>query len=448
MVHFSELRRRPQLKLLLPTIGFFAAAWIACTPALTAQHAMHMEMPAMTSALFPGLPMARETSGTSWQPDAAPVFAWHVPAGSWSLMIHGGAFLRYTNQDAGRAGMRGGSRVDAPNWVMIMAHPANGGKGGFSFRGMFSLDPLTEGGRGYPLLFQTGESWHGEPLVDRQHPHDLFSELSLSYGRSLGQHAGIFIYFGLPGEPALGPPAFMHRTSSLSNPDAPLGHHLQDSTHITFGVLTGGARYKSFKFDASIFTGREPDEKRFDLDRPRFDSWSFRLAMNPSAHFSLQVSHGFLHSPEAGDPEVNTRRTTASLIMNPKLSSGAAWTTTLVWGMNRSGHGPDTHSLLIDSEALFQRASVYARAEFVQRRPHDLNMAELGERVLPVGALTVGAAMRFISDRNLNIHAGAQASLYQVASDLTAVYGRRPFSFEVYLRLSPPPASLMGRMTH
>ena len=444
MVRFSQHRRQP----LLPTIGFIAAAWVAWAPALAAQHAMHMEMPAMTSALFPGLPMARESSGTSWQPDASPVFAWHVPAGSWSLMIHGGIFLRYTNQDAGKAGMRGDSRFDAPNWVMVMAHPAKGGRGGFSIRGMFSLDPLTEGGRGYPLLFQTGESWHGEPLVDRQHPHDLFSELSLAYGRSLGRDAGFFIYFGLPGEPALGPPAFMHRSSSLSNPDAPLGHHLQDSTHITFGVLTGGARYKSVKFDASIFTGREPDENRFDFDRPRFDSWSVRLAMNPSAHVSLQASHGFLQSPEAAEPEVNVRRTTASLVMSRKMSSGAAWNTTLVWGMNRSGHGPGTHSLLVDSEAVFQRISVYARAEFVQRQAHDLKLDELGDRVLPVGALTAGTAMRLAAERNVNIHAGAQVSVYHVASDMAAVYGRRPFSFEIYLRLSPPAASMMGRMTH
>ena len=439
---------RPAPLFRLPTIGFLAAAAVAFSPALTAQHAEHMEKAPMTSALFPGLPTSREGSGTSWQPDSSPVFAWHAPAGSWTLMIHGGAFLRYTSQDAFGAGTRGGRRLDAPNWAMIMAPPPRGEKGGFSFRGMFSLDRLTEGGSGYPLLFQTGESWKGEALVDRQHPHDLVSELSVSYGRSLGPDAGVFLYFGLPGEPALGPAAFMHRASSLSNPDAPLGHHNQDSTHITFGVLTGGARYKGLKLDASVFTGREPDENRFDFDRPRFDSWSARLSLNPSDRYSFQVSHGFLHSPEAREPEVDVRRTTASLMLSHPLGPGADWTTTFVWGINTSSVRPATHSLLADSEAAFGRASVYARIEYVQREAHDLKLDDLGERVLSVGALTAGVAWSLASNRPFLLHAGAQAAIYSVVDALAPAYGKQPFSFEVYLRISPPRASGMDSMQH
>jgi len=436
------------LRFRLPTIGVLAVAAAAFSPVLKAQHAGHMEMASMTmtSALFPGLLMSREGSGTSWQPDSSPVFAWYAPAGSWTLMIHGGAYLRYTSQDAGRAGTRGGNRLDAPNWVMIMAQPPHGEKGGFSFRGMFSLDRLTEGGSGYSLLFQSGESWKGEALVDRQHPHDLVSELSVSYGRSLGPDAGVFLYFGLPGEPALGPPAFMHRPSSLSNPDAPLGHHLQDSTHITFGVLTGGARYKGLKLDASVFTGREPDENRFGFDRPRFDSWSARLSLNPSDRVALQVSHGFLHSPEALEPDVDVRRTTASLMLSQPLRPGTDWTTTLVWGVNSSADRPATHSFLADSEAAFGRASIYARVEYVQRQAHDLKLDELGKRVLPVGALTAGVAWRLASDRHFHLHAGAQASIYHVVDELVPAYGKRPFSFEVYLRISPPRDSGMASM--
>lgn len=444
---FPSVQKMPA-KLRLPFIGSLAVAGIVLSPALPAQHGMHMEMPSMTSALFPGLPMAREASGTSWQPDAAPVFAWHSSMGSWTLMVHGSAFLRYTNQDAGRAGTRGASMVDAPNWIMVMAQPPHGRKGGFSFRGMFSLDPLTVGGKGYPLLFQTGETWDGRPLVDRQHPHDLFSELSLSYGQSIGRNAGIFLYVGLPGEPALGPPAFMHRPSSLSNPDAPLGHHLQDSTHVTFGVLTAGATYKNIKVDASVFSGREPDENRFDFDRPRFDSWSLRLSFNPSARLAWQVSHGVLHSPEAVRPGEDIRRTTASLILSRPLRSGTDWTTTLVWGMNESPREAATHSLLLDSEALFRRVSVYGRVEIVQRKAHDLELDALGDRLLPVVAMTAGAAWRMGPARGLQLHAGAQASAYLVPADAAAVYGQRPFSFEIFLRLSPPRSSMTEMRGH
>ncbi len=442
------LNDRPAARFRWPIIGVLAASAAAFPPLLAAQHEGHMGMApmTMTSALFPGLPMSRESSGTSWQPDSSPVLAWHLSTGSWSLMIHGGAFLRYTSQDAGGAGTRGGDKFDAPNWVMIMAQPSRGDKGGFSFRGMFSLDRLTEGGSGYPLLFQTGESWQGEPLVDRQHPHDLFSELSVSYGRSLGPDAGVFLYFGFPGEPALGPPAFMHRPSSLSDPDAPLGHHQQDSTHITFGVLTGGARYKQLKLDASVFTGREPDENRFDFDRPRFDSWSVRLSLNPSEHLAFQVSHGFLRSPEALEPGVDVRRTTASLMMSHPLRPGANWTTSLVWGVNTSADRPATHSVLADTEAQFGRASLYARIEFVQRQAHDLALDEFGDRIFPVGALTAGASWRLGTFRQIQLRAGAQAAVYHIVDELASVYGNRPFSFEVYLRLSPPRFSGMGSM--
>src|SRR5205823_1974820 len=150
-----------------------------------------------------------------------------------------------------------------------------------------SLDPLTIGGSGYPLLFQTGESWQGKPLVDYQHPHDLFSELSVTYSHAINKNSNIFAYLGFPGEPALGPTAFMHRPSSFSNPDAPIGHHWQDATHITFGVGTLGFVYNDFKLDASIFTGREPDENRYDFDTPRFDSFSGRLTFNPCRELSM-----------------------------------------------------------------------------------------------------------------------------------------------------------------
>ncbi|MCK7476367.1 MAG: hypothetical protein M0C28_01350 [Candidatus Moduliflexus flocculans] len=229
-----------------------------------------------------------------------------------------------------------------------------------------------------------------------------------------------------------------------SNPDAPLGHHLQDSTHITFGVLTGGVRYKRLKFDASVFTGREPDENRLDLDRPRFDSWSARLSLNPSDRVALQVSHGFLRSPEAREPDTDVRRTTASLMMSHPLRAGRDWTTILVWGVNTAPDSPATHSLLADSEAQFGRASVYTRIEFVQRQAHDLDLDEFADRLFPVGALTAGAAWRLGEDRGMQLHAGAQATVYHVVDELASVYGKRPFSLEVYLRLSPPRASGMG----
>jgi hypothetical protein len=152
----------------------------------------------MQSALFQGKPMQREGTGTSWLPDSSAMHAYHFTSGSWEFMLHWNVFLRYTNQDAGNDGTRGDEKFDAPNWFMIMGKRQLGHDSALMLRSMVSLDLLTEGGRGYPLLFQSGETWHDTRLIDRQHPHDLFGELSVSYGHATGSNSGLFLYFGLP----------------------------------------------------------------------------------------------------------------------------------------------------------------------------------------------------------------------------------------------------------
>src|SRR3954454_9094534 len=188
----------------------------------------------MPSSLNLAEPMSRESSGSSWVPDSTPMYGHMLMFGDDMLMLHGAIFPRYVNANT----RRGDDRIDAPNWFMAMySHPL-GENAQLGFRGMMSLDLLTEGGRGYPLLFQSGETWNGNALHDRQHPHDLFDEISVSYSQKFGPDFSAYLYVGYPGEPALGPPAFMHRVSAMDDPDAPLSHHWQDSTHITFGVVT------------------------------------------------------------------------------------------------------------------------------------------------------------------------------------------------------------------
>src|SRR5207244_1960143 len=176
-------------------------------------------------------------------------YMFHTP--KWMYMLHSNLFLRYNNQDFSNKGSRGGSEFDAPDWLMFMGQRQVGKNGLFHFSTMFSLDAPLGGGSGYPLLFQSGEAYKGNAIVDRQHPHDLFSELSVSYAHALSNKADVFVYVGYPGEPALGPVAFMHRPSALDNPDAPISHHWVDATHVTFGVATIGVRYGQFKIEGS-----------------------------------------------------------------------------------------------------------------------------------------------------------------------------------------------------
>ncbi|MEJ8758678.1 hypothetical protein WG947_16815 [Pontibacter sp. H259] len=178
-----------------------------------------MQMP-MSHAFSRNLPMSRNASGSGWLPDESPMYGNMYHQGDWMFMLHYNLFLRYNKQDVFEQGNRGESQFDAPNWLMLMGQRFVGERGLFRFSAMVSLDPLTVGGNGYPLLFQTGETFEGSPLIDRQHPHDLFSELSVGYTHMLSEEADVFLYLGYRGEPALSNVAFMHRPSTLNNPDS------------------------------------------------------------------------------------------------------------------------------------------------------------------------------------------------------------------------------------
>jgi len=246
----------------------------------------------MSSTINIGEPMAREGSGTAWLPDSSPIYARMKMFSDGSmLMAHGTAFLRYTGTGSDRdfsvAGKGSRQRADAPSMFMLMYAKPLTDNSQLGLRAMFSLDPLIERGWGYPLLYQSGESYGGQPMHDRQHPHDFISELAATYSYKFDDKNSVYFYAGYPGEPALGPVAYFHRPSAANNPDAPLGHHWQDASHITFGVLTAGYTHRKVKFEVSAFNGTEPDENRWAFDRPKLNSFSARLSFNPTKEWSF-----------------------------------------------------------------------------------------------------------------------------------------------------------------
>jgi hypothetical protein len=406
----------------------------------TMEHADHsMASVPMSHAYSLNVPMNRNASGTGWLPDASPMYGYMAHSKKWMYMFHGNVFVRYNNQDIGHKGRRGDSKIDAPNWFMAMGQRRVGEKGLFHFSTMFSLDPLF-GGEGYPLLFQTGETFKDQPLVDRQHPHNLFSELSASYTQSFNKDVDAFVYFGYPGEPALGPVAFMHRPSSFNNTDSPLGHHWQDATHITFGVATVGLRYKILKLDGSVFTGREPGERRYGLDKPTFDSYSYRLSANPSRTLAMQVSRAFIKSPEALHPDEDVTRTTASVIHSVPLRGEHYFlNSAIIWGYNDSGDDHQENSFTLESNLQLDKFAVYGRYENVQKSAEELFLGGEfeGHELFQIQALTLGLNYSLLREFNTNFTLGAQGSYYAADSRLNSIYGNNPMALEVYLRISP-----------
>lgn len=310
--------------------------------------------------------------------------------------------------------------------------------GTFGARVMLSLDPLMGKG-GYPLLFQTGESADGvHPLLDRQHPHDLFMELAATYSHPLTEQAGVFAYAGLPGEPALGPPAYMHRGSGADNPETPLSHHWLDSTHISYGVLTTGLTWDGFKVEGSAFNGREPDRYRWNIETGALNSSALRLSWNPAAAWSLQVSRGWLKSPEQLEPEVNVVRTTASAAYARSVADDGDWQATLAWGRNRHEHGGVSESsdawLLESALHLGGRYTLFARAERVEEG----ELFPLGDPLYgpmyTVRKLTVGGIYDFARVGHVKLGVGGLVSGYDYPDALDTAYGSHPMSYLLFLR--------------
>lgn len=377
------------------------------------------------------------SSGTDAQPNSTPIEMFMVQKGNWMLMLNGEAFVADTQQ----SGPRGAHKFFSTNWLMPMAQRKLGRSGTLALRTMLSLEPATVSERQYPELLQEGESAFGKPIVDGQHPHNLFMEIAALYDYRLTENVLISFYAAPVGDPALGPPAYPHRISASEDPLAPLGHHLEDSTHISDDVITAGIAYKNVRLEASGFHGREPDENRWHISQGGIDSWSARISFNPGRNWSTQYSIADLTSLEQLFPHENVRRMTASVMYNRPLRAGN-WATMLLWGRNQSlQDGNVGNGYLLESTLRFQnRNNAWTRIENVDRT----NELTLGESLLPpdfveryftrVQAYTLGYDREIVRLHDVSPALGAQLTTYGVPSLLKGTYGSNPFGVVGFLR--------------
>jgi hypothetical protein len=384
---------RSELRTVLLCAAAVAATWALAVPRLAAQPRDEAQQPSRApdqardqDAMRPaagepaggevpgeegrGMPallgpqrMGRESSGTSWQPESSPYEGLFRQSGAWQMMLHAAVFVPYDDQE----GQRGAIRWFSTNWVTGTA-ARELGPGRLGLRAMLSAEPWTVGRGGYPLLLATGETANGRtPLVDRQHPNDLFEELAATYSMALGRASSLFAYVALPGEPALGPPAYMYRFSAMDNPEVPLSYHWLDSTHTTYGVTTLGWTLDSLKVEGSAFRGREPDQVRTGIESPSLDSYSFRATLEPDPGLTVQGSYGFLKSPEQLAPGVNVVRSTVSVMYNTPLAEAGNLQTTFAWGRNQRHPGRTTDAWLFEGEAAFlSRHTLFFRLEEIE----------------------------------------------------------------------------------
>ena len=365
------------------------------------------------------------------------------PAREWQFMQDGVVFGLFNHQ----GGPSGGDEFVVPNWWMGMASLPIG-TSSLTLSAMFSVDPATVGIRGYREIFQAGEAVDGEPLIDRQHPHDFFMQLAAAWRTPISSATGLTIAGGPVGEPALGPVAFMHRASAAENPLAPLGHHTLDSSHIAFGVITAAIDHGPWAIEGSLFNGREPDQDRWDIDFGKLDSVSGRLWFKPTSTWEFQVSTGHLVDPEELAPG-NIQRTTASAAWMKR--DGADFTAmTTGYGVNVE-HGAARQSIFVEATRHLGLNSMFGRAEIVQVETDLWLDAATSSSVSDehrkdaVGALTIGAVRDVLRWRGFEGGIGADATFYAVPDSLKATHGSHPVSFQVFVRVRPPAGS-MGRM--
>ncbi|MEO9116427.1 MAG: hypothetical protein ABI311_09710 [Gemmatimonadaceae bacterium] len=421
----------------------------------TATDTNHSGMTDMSMGTAPlGIPMQRMGSGTSWLPDATTMHASHSMLGSWAMMLHGVAFLQYDYQGT----KRGDSQLGSVNWGMLMAsHDLAGGR--LSLRGMVSAEALTVGSQGYPLLLQSGESYRGKPLYDRQHPHDVFMELAAMYDHAIGDNLAVSVYAAPVGEPAIGPVAFPHRASAANDPLAPISHHWQDATHISFGVLTTGIYTRTVRLEASIFNGREPDAVRtnFDYNGRSLDSYAGRLTVNPNENVSVSGSYAYLKSPEQLNPLESLHRISASVLYDRSFRGLGDWSSAVIYGGNKhAGETRISNSLVTESNLnLDQSNTVFGRAEFVEKGPEDLPVSGMipplpASEAPPfrynVGELTLGYVREVAPMHAGSLGIGAAGTINLIPATLRSTYGTRtPIGITVFLRLRP---GIMNLQSH
>jgi hypothetical protein len=378
----------------------------------------------------PQVPALRLGSGTAWEAASAPEHEWMLIRGGWDFMAHGVIFIDYNQQ----GGPRGEGKAESVNWGMLMEqHPL--GRGTILFRQMFSAESLTSPHPGFPELFQTGESYHGEPLVDHQHPHNVFAELDVLFTLPISEKVSWEFYGGPAAEPALGPVMYLHRTSAEELPMAPLSHHLQDSTHTSFGVVTTGFTIDWVKLEASLFNGREPDEERWSIQLAPLDSYSGRASIAPGRDWTAQYSIGRLEKPEALEPGSQWRQ--AASVQYDRPMTNGNWATSLIWGrVHRLSDGVNLNGYTFESTVNFLRRDyAFTRLELVDK--DELFPEAPVHPAYRIGAYTFGGVRDLVQNRKWQLGLGADVTIYSKPAVLDAAYGNYPVSFQIFLRMRP-----------
>jgi hypothetical protein len=383
---------------------------------------------------------------------AAPALAQHdmhtasARTGHWTFNTGWSAFGLYVDEGT----KRGDNQFALLDWESFTLSRSFS-QGSLSIGAMTSLAPLINGDGGVPQLLQTGGTYRHAWLHDRLHPGAAVMHLGVTYS------GPVSAAIALVGSPPLGPAPYLHRASAEFDPLPPLGHHWQDASHQSFGVVSIGMTRGALTLEGGAFNARENDENHpvMDFRGARLDSYAGRVTFSAPANVVVSAWTGFLNEPHRLDPTTRMHRMGASISQTQVgLVEGSVWNTTALWGMNVHHHGEGSHlllhaapgasphhkshSALVESTfELTSKGSIFARAEFVEKNGEELGF--LGgdlTTLYPVKSIVVGGTKQLFSRLSTAVSIGARASMEFLPEELRATYGtRRPAGFAVFVRL-------------
>jgi hypothetical protein len=379
------------------------------------------DMPGMTG-LEPrqAAPAAQCAAGQHWDSGMAMCMTGDAAA----VMFHLNQFMVYSST----SGPRGQARVTGPgSWMLMYDQPLSPGNR-LHVDLMGSAEQLTVGDEGTPQLLQTEH-------VDSMHAHDTVMALAVSdvlaFGRDHRQQ--LTLLFAPRGEAAIGPVPFMHRPSAEGNPDAPLGHGLQDGFHDASTVLGVAYRGAGATLEATAFSGRSIS-RPFPIHRP--DSYGLRMNWRLGRQAGVGASYADVRSTgDLGGTEHD--HFTSAWLTTASAIHGGALKSSLIWGRARRGHDSALDSFL--EEAVYQlgKNKLLGRVERLQIQPRQLDLTAGGDlaRGRWVSALTLGYERTLAESRTFDLFGGATYTLDSTPSAFRAAYGSDPQGFKIYLRL-------------
>jgi hypothetical protein len=366
-----------------------------------------------------GLPRSRFGSGTTWLPDASPLYAAVPHLGKWGLLIHGNLYTGYNWYSS----ERGWQRFMGRNTLMGALFRTFQ-RSEVMFRLALSFEPLTIGSRGYPQVLQTGQTTNGNRIHDKMYALDFFRELALTYSWEVTPRWAATVYAALAGEPALGPVTFTQRISASADPLAPLGFQAQEQSHASFGVLTVGAYSRTLKVEASWFNGEVPGNRRYGLYLRKPDSYSLRVNWNPRPQWSGQVSYGFLEQPVAREPNRSQHRVSVSATYTQWHADSSGLSSTASFAERITVNGDISTAFMLEAYwNIDGHHSVFGRAELLQKSGEELVLPEPSNELFAVGSIASGYVYYFGPWITLAPGLGVRVSINPMEDDLARFYG-------------------------